>query len=469
MEIRGVPAATTVLDWLRGQAGLRGTKEGCAEGDCGACTVVVERLRKDGSIAHEPINACISLIGQLDGLGLRTVEGLAANEHQLHPVQAAFVESGGTQCGFCTPGFVMSAYAFAASAEPRQPAHIHDALAGNLCRCTGYRPIVDAMMKAAPAVDPLERGRRQLAADLKQQARRRPTRFEHEGRWFQSPTTLEEALTLRAKHPDALVIAGGTDLGLRISRQREKLPALIHLGRIAALRAIKTNTRRIVLGAGTTCAQALEVLAPYYPGLVAYLTRFGSRQIRNLATIGGNIATASPIGDMAPILLALDAGIRLRSSAHGTRELAAEQFFVGYRKTALAKDELIESIVLPRPMANSIVVADKISKRRDQDISTVCAAYRLSIENGRIGEVRLAFGGLAETPRRAYAAEAVLQGQVPAPALFAAAGDRLGEDFRPISDWRGSAAYRSAVAKNLLQRLGLRVTEPSVPLELDAL
>jgi xanthine dehydrogenase small subunit len=469
IEIRGVPAATTLLDWLREHAGLKGTKEGCAEGDCGACTVVVERLAGNGTVRREPINACISMIGQLDGVAIRTVEGLSPDGEPLHPVQAALAEGGGTQCGFCTPGFVMSAYAFAAGGEPREAGRIHDALAGNLCRCTGYRPIVDALLKMAPGPDPLERGRARLAAVLRAQPRRSGARFEHQGLWFHAPATFREALALRAKHLDAVVLAGGTDVGLRVSRQRETLPAIIHVGRIAALTAVKQDKRHIVFGASVTCASALDLLAAHYPGLHTYLTRFGSRQIRSMATLGGNIATASPIGDSLPILLALDAKIKVSSAKRGARTIDADKFFTGYRRTALAKDELIESIAIPKPSEDTVLFADKISKRRDQDISTLCGVFRLRVADGIIRDVRLAFGGMAPTPRRARKAEAALLGQRIEDDTFAAVGKHIADEFAPISDWRGSSEYRRAVAKNLLQRLYLRLTGPNLPLELDAL
>lgn len=469
-EIHGVPAATTALDWLREHAELRGTKEGCAEGDCGACTVVVERLGADGELVREPINSCLTTIGQLHGLGVRTIEGLSPAQGPLHPVQAAFAEGGGTQCGFCTPGFVMSAYAFAAGGEPPKPGRIHGALAGNLCRCTGYRPIVDAVQKAASApADPLAESRPQLVSALKKHAPRRSARFEHDGRWFHAPATFEEALALRAAYPEALVLAGGTDLGLRISRQREPLAAIIHVGRLPVLTAIKEDKRRIVLGAAVTCARALDLLSPHYPHLAPYLTRFGSRQIRNLGTLGGNIGTASPIGDFLPVLLALDATIKVRSAARGAREITAERFFRGYRRTDLAKDELIESVAIPKPSADDVLFADKVSKRYDQDISTVCGVFRLRLKDGVICDARLAFGGLAATPKRAHAAEAALTGRHVEGAAFAAAGHLVADEFEPISDWRGSAVYRRAVAKNLLQRLYMRLAMPAAPLDLYAL
>ncbi len=450
--LSGISPMTTLLDWLREHRGLRGTKEGCAEGDCGACTVVLEQA--DGR--RQPINACIALLGQIDGRSLRTVEGLRGPEGAPHAVQTAMAEADATQCGFCTPGFVMSAYAFAAGGEAADPETIHDVLAGNLCRCTGYRPIVEAMTKVAG-----------LPVGPVPSAPTRPTSAAFDGCFF-APRTLAELLTLRAKHPDALLLAGATDLGLLASRSRKPPAAAIHLAHVPELTAIVEDKEQITIGAAATYADVLPALIAAYPALKTYLARLGSRQIRSLGTIGGNIGTASPIGDMPPVLLALEASLKLVSS-RGARDLPLDEFFLGYRKTALAPDEVIQSLSMPRLWPGEVFFCDKLSKRRDQDISTVAGAYRLRIKNGSIEDVRTGFGGLAATPVRARNVEQALKGQLFAKATFEAAARAVPKDFQPIDDWRGSATYRLTAAANLLRRLYWRIAEPERAVEVEAL
>jgi xanthine dehydrogenase small subunit len=447
VQLSGVSPMTTLLDWLRDHRGLKGTKEGCAEGDCGACTVVLERAGGK----REAINACIALVGQMDGQSVRTVEGLLGKDGAPHPVQVAMAEADATQCGFCTPGFVMTAYAFAAGGETADLETIHDALAGNLCRCTGYRPIVEAMTKIAGlAVEP---------------APPPPMRTEaaaFDGTFF-APRTLAGLLKLRVAHPDALLLAGATDLGLLASRSRKPPTAVIHVAHVPELSTIVETKREITIGAAVTYALAMPPLIAAFPALRTYLARLGSRQIRTLGTIGGNIGTASPIGDMPPVLLALEARLKL-ISVRGAREVPLEEFFIDYRKTALAPDEVIESLTLPRLWPGEVFFCDKVSKRRDQDISTVAGAYRLRFENGRIEDARLAFGGMAAIPKRAAAAEAALL-----KSGFTAAAAALAKDFQPIDDLRGSGLYRLQVAANLLRRLELRIAEPARAVEVEAL
>jgi xanthine dehydrogenase small subunit len=447
VDVTGLSPMTTLLDWLRDHRGLRGTKEGCAEGDCGACTVVLERA--DGH--HEAMNSCIAMLGQMDGQSIRTVEGLLGRDGTPHPVQRVFAESDATQCGFCTPGFIMTAYAFAAGHEPAELETIHDALAGNLCRCTGYRPIVDAMQKMSglatePATPPAPRTASPVFDGI-----------------FFAPRSLDELVALRAQHPDALLLAGGTDLGLLASRARKPPKTVIHVAHVPELNVMDDGKEKLTFGATVTYAQAMPVLTEAFPPLRTYLARLGSRQIRTMGTIGGNIGNASPIGDTPPVLLALETKVKLASS-RGVRELPLEQFFVGYRKTALAADEVIQSFTLPRLWPGEIFHCDKVSKRRDQDISTVAGAYRLRIKDGKIETARLAFGGMAATPKRASHAEAALLKDG-----FDAARTALAQDFQPLDDWRGTAAYRLQVATNLLRRLELRLAEPQRPVEVEAL
>ena len=444
VELSGVSPMTTLLDWLRDRRGLKGTKEGCAEGDCGACTVVLERA--DGR--REAINSCIALLGQIDGQVVRTVEGLEGRDGAPHAVQQAMAESDATQCGFCTPGFVMTAYAFAAGGEKPELETIHDALAGNLCRCTGYKPIVEAMKKVAGQGHP---------APVQPPPRTASANFEAS---FFAPRSLAELVRLRAEHPDALLLAGATDLGLLASRSRRPPHKLIHLAHVPELNVLGEDEKRITIGAAVTYARAMPLLIRHYPALKTYLARLGSRQIRTLGTIGGNIGTASPIGDMPPVLLALEASLKL-TSARGSRTVTLDEFFLDYRKTVLAADEVIESISLQKLWPGEVFYCDKVSKRRDQDISTVAGAYRLRLKDGKVEDVRTGFGGMAATPKRAANAEAALRR-----GDFEGAAEAIKRDFQPIDDWRGTASYRVTVAANLIRRLKLRIDgTPSIDLE----
>jgi len=447
VDVAGVSPMTTLLDWLRDRRGLKGTKEGCAEGDCGACTVVLERA--DGR--HEAMNSCIAMLGQMDGQAIRTIEGLLGKDGMPHPVQRAMAEADATQCGFCTPGFVMTAYAYASGGEPADLETIHDALAGNLCRCTGYRPIVEAMTKVVG-----------VAAEPASLPAPRTGSATFDGTFF-APRSLDELTALRARHPDALLLAGGTDLGLLASRSRKPPKAAIHVAHVPELNVIDAGKEEITFGAAVTYARATPILVEAFPALRPYLARLGSRQIRTLGTIGGNVGNASPIGDMPPVLLALETRVKL-VSVRGTREVPLEEFFTGYRNTALAPDEVIQSLILWRLWEGETFHCDKVSKRRDQDISTVAGAYRLRIKNGRIEDVRLAFGGMAAVPKRAANAEAALLKDG-----FDAARSALATDFQPLDDWRGTAAYRLRVATNLLRRLELRLADPRRPVEVEAL
>jgi len=435
----GTSPTMTLLDWLRGPGGLPGTKEGCAEGDCGACTIVIE----DGT-TRTPVNACLLLLGQVAGRAIRTVEGLGPD----HPLPATLAAQDGTQCGFCTPGIVMSAWAWT-----REGGDVHEALAGNLCRCTGYRPILDAMaaMQDDGATAPPTPA---APADLSTDTQR-----------FLLPRTLAEAVALRAAHPDAWLLAGGTDLGLRVSEHREQPAGVICLLNVAEMQALTTDATGITAGAAVSYARLLAALDADHAPFAGLLRRLGSRQIRALGTLGGNLGTASPIGDALPPLIALGATVTL-ASPHGERSLPVEDFLTGYRATALAPDELIARIAIPRPRAGALLACEKLSKRHDQDIATVGLSMLLDIDNGIVTAARIAHGGCGPRAARAPAAEAVLVG---AP-FDAAAADRaahaLQSDIAPLSDLRGSAEYRRLAAGNLLRRIALR--RPSMASEVTA-
>jgi xanthine dehydrogenase small subunit len=425
----GTSPTVTLLDWLRGPGGLPGTKEGCAEGDCGACTVVIE-----DAAARTPVNACLMLMGQVAGRAIRTVEGLGA----AHDVARAIAKHDGTQCGFCTPGIVMSAWAWT-----REGGDPHEALAGNLCRCTGYRPILDAMGAmthdgtVAPATAPT------------------PSDISTPTQCFLLPATLAEAVALRAAHPQAWVLSGGTDLGLRVSEHREAPGAVICLLNVAELGLLTADATCVTAGAAVPYARLLAACEGTLEPFAALLRRLGSRQIRGMGTLGGNLGTASPIGDSLPPLIALGATVTL-ASPRGERSLAVEDFVTGYRSNALAADELIAQVRIPRPPPGALLACEKLSKRHDQDIATVGLSVLLEFHDGVVCAARIAHGGCGPRAARAPSAEAALVG---AP-FDAAAADRaaraLDAEIAPLSDLRGSAEYRRIAAGNLLRRIALR-------------
>lgn len=469
-EVTGVAPTTTLLDWLRGREGRTGTKEGCNEGDCGACTVLLTRLR-DGRLVHEPICACIRLLATVDGCRVATVEDLA-RDGELHPVQRAMVEQHASQCGFCTPGFVTSLWALRLDRpEPPGEAEIEARLAGNLCRCTGYGPIVRAAramyeLEPPPPADPLLaeaelwRTRLATARDAEPLVLDGP-----DGARLIAPVDLDELAALRARHPDALLLAGGTDIGLWITKELRRPPLILWLGRVAELQRIEEGPAELRIGAAVTWREAAPALRRLAPGLGELVARFAGEQIRSAATVVGNLANASPVGDGPPALLALDARLLLR---HGDRrrELPLAEFYRAYRRTALEPGEFVEAVRIPRPSPDTRVIFEKVSKRREQDIATVSAGIALAVEGGRVRQVRLAFGGMAAIPARARAAEAALQGAAWDEATIERAAASLDHDFTPISDHRGSAAHRRTLAANLLRRLWLE--SRGVPVRLHA-
>ncbi len=455
-EIRRVPPAATVLDWLRTERALTGTKEGCAEGDCGACTVVLG-IPDGAGMRYEAVNSCLMAVPQLAGKALITIEGLAENGG-LHPLQEAMIEADASQCGFCTPGIVMALYAFQQGGEEPEDETIHDALAGNLCRCTGYRPIVDAARNAPAAARAIPSAPVPEAAPDYRAGRQ----------VFFAPRTMDELIALRAAHPAAPLLAGGTDLGLLFSKERKAFPAILSVAGVEELRRLETREDEIEIGAAVTYTRALPVLDAEYPGMGELIRRIGSRQIRNLGTIGGNIGNASPIGDTLPWLIALDATLVLRGPG-GAREMPVESFFLGYRETDLGPGEVIASVRVPRLSAGQVFRIYKVSKRYDQDISAVIGAYCLTLVDGRVSDARIAYGGMAATPKRARAAERALIGEAWGEAAVEAAGRAIAEDFEPIDDFRASARYRLTVAANLLRRLHLQTAGEAAPTGVFAL
>ena len=453
--VTGVPPTTTALDWLRLDARLTGTKEGCAEGDCGACTIVVGR--PDGErLNYEAVNACLMLLPQLDGANVLTVDGLAAADGTLHPVQQALVDADATQCGFCTPGFAMAMFAFHHGGEGPEDTRIHEALAGNLCRCTGYRAIVDACRRVASG--PADRFA-VASAETAETVACLPncTAYGHHAQVYLAPSTLDELLAATERHPDALIYAGGTDLGLRVSKDREPFPCVISTARVAELQGIVTDAQALTLGGAVTYTQALPHLDAHFPDFGALVRRIGSRQIRNLGTFAGNLANASPIGDTIPCLMALDASVTLASRI-GARRVPVDEFITGYRKTALQAGEVITAIHIPLLSSGQRFFAYKLSKRFDQDISTVVAAFRLALDRDTVREIRTSYGGMAARTTRATHLEAALTGRVWRNIPQAEIDAALAQDFTPMGDHRGSATYRLRAAANLVRRLQLETT-----------
>lgn len=445
--VTGISPATTLLEYLRRTLRLKGTKEGCAEGDCGACTVVVGEL-VDGVVRRRAVNACILLLPMLEGRSVTTVEGLGAEGGALHPVQQAMVDEHASQCGFCTPGFVMSLYATYESEERPGPQRLNDILAGNLCRCTGYGPIVKAAqsMYDAPRVHSTD-DKDALAAIAHDET----VTLEGDGARGFVPATLDALADLAASHPDAVIVSGATDVGLWITKQHRRIPTFIFTSRIAELRDVTRAGTTLSIGAGATWSDLHEPLGAIYPELGELLRRFASVQVRNSATIGGNIANGSPIGDGPPALIALGASLVLRAGT-ATRTLPLEDFFIAYGKQDRAAGEIVVGVEVPVIDDPSRFKAYKVSKRFDQDISAVCGCFNIEVRGGAVHEARIAFGGMAATPKRAAAVEAALVGQPWTEATIAAALPAFERDFTPLTDMRGSAAYRMLVAKNLLRR-----------------
>ncbi len=449
-----VPATRTLLQLLREDLGLTATKEGCNEGDCGACTVVLGEKQGD-HIKYSAINSCIRLAHSIHGMALWTAQDLTAADGTPHPVQQALLANNATQCGFCTPGFAMSLFGLyqnqVCQGQPVSRDQAQQALSGNLCRCTGYRPILDAaqQLDKPPLVRQDEAHILAKLELLAQSGQGLEANLS-----YKCPTTLAALLKLRADHPNAQIVAGCTDVGLWINKSHMAFEAVLDVTRVAELRQISTEADTLNIGAAVTLTDAFAALLVERSQLHSFANRFAGLPVRNSGTLGGNVANGSPIGDSMPLLIALGASVVL-ASLRGQRRLPLESFYTGYRQTALAGDEVLIRIEVPRPTDGEFLRVYKVSKRFEDDISAVCLAVRLHLQDGIVVRASVGVGGVAATPVRARQTEAVLTGQAWTQTLVATAMTTLRSEFAPISDMRASSDYRRLVLGNLLQRFWL--------------
>jgi len=471
-EIRNCDPTRTVLEYLREDKGLKGTKEGCAEGDCGACTVVIGELHSDG-IRYRAVNSCIQFAATLDGKQLVTVEDLTADGErispELHAVQQAMLDQHGSQCGFCTPGFVMSLFAMFHNNREQAPGRddIDLGLAGNLCRCTGYAPIVRAAEQALKAqrsdrFNSLEQQTIELLTSI--QNTETLTLSGANGQFY-APRSLPELCTLLASNPQAVLVAGGTDVGLWVTKQNRSLGTVIYLNAVTELKQVQDDGHNLSIGAAVSYTDASTAITARYPAFLPLIQRIGGTQVRNAGTIGGNIANGSPIGDMPPGLIALGARLVLQST-QGQRYIDLEDYFLSYGKQDLRTGECVAQIILPVAPANQLFATYKVSKRFEQDISAVCGAFSLQVEASTVSKARVCYGGMAATPKRATACEQALEGKDWNQETISRAMQALLEDFTPLTDMRASASYRMRVAQNLLQRFFLENTATAYPVRL---
>jgi xanthine dehydrogenase small subunit len=463
VEAQGVRRTTTVLDYLREQLHRTGTKEGCAEGDCGACVVMVGELNAAGTgVNYLPVNSCIQLLPALDGKSVKTVESLKKADGSLHPVQEAMVGCHGSQCGFCTPGIVMSLVNLVQTNTSPKRQEITDALSGNLCRCTGYTPIIDATVKACekktalkvddsadvPLLQQIKRSATptlSLDGDLIVQ----PVVRTKKGNEFVSPATLAEVADYLVKHPTTTLLAGSTEVGLQVNKQFSRPDHIMYLGNVQELRQVADTPKAWRIGAAVSLTQVETLVANVYPDFAEVLRRFGSPPIRSTATLAGNIANGSPIGDTMPCLMALGASLVLRRG-NKTHNVALDQFYTGQKQNVLQAGEFIEAIELPKPTVGAVFRAHKVSKRFEQDISATCAAISYTLKDGKLSGVKLAYNGLAPSPCRAPKLEAVLEGKTPASVSVAELDAAIAASFVARDGLRATWAYRSLVARNLV-------------------
>jgi xanthine dehydrogenase small subunit len=462
-EFPELKPTTTVLNYLRWLPGHKGVKEGCAEGDCGACTVVIAEQDHQGGLAYSAIDSCLVFLPMIHGKQLITVENLALirkREQVLHPVQQSMVESNGSQCGYCTPGIEMSLFGLYKNHDNPSREIIEDALTGNLCRCTGYQPIIEAAGKACTkhGKDHFSDNENEIMTMLLEINSNQDTlRIITPDQKYFRPFTCQEALRLREENPRAIIINGSTDVALRQTKKKEFLAEILDLSGVQEIKSFREDDNCLVIGAGISLEQLRKFSRDKLPALYEMLNVFGSLQIRNLATIGGNIGSASPIGDLLPLLFALGASLKLNTLS-SERILPIEDFIRGYRQTAIEINELITEVIIPEPGAGSQLRAYKVSKRKDLDISTVCAAFSLKLKQGAVEEIVIAYGGMAATTKRATNTENFLAGKEWSRLNIEAAMNVLTNEFEPISDARSGAQFRSTAARNLLLKFYAETT-----------
>jgi xanthine dehydrogenase small subunit len=471
IEEANAAPTTTVLQYLRESLGRTGTKEGCAEGDCGACTVVLGELESPG-VRYRAINSCIRFLPTIDGKELVTVESLQPKGAPLHPVQQALVDCHASQCGFCTPGFVMSLFALYLGGGKPAPETVVHALSGNLCRCTGYRPIIEAGCRMHEYPQPPRWSAKDAAsgervARLRSIQREVPLEIASTPPYV-APRSVDELARLYEAAPASLLVAGATDVGLWVTKELRDLPAMIYLGDVGELKQVRDADGALEIGAAVSLADGYAALVRRYPMLAEMAERFASPPVRHSGTLVGNLANGSPIGDSMPILIALGATLKLRRGKR-IRSMPLEDLYLGYRKTALESAEFIAAVSIPKPVPGRLVATYKVSKRIDQDISAVCAAFAIDVHEGAVRTARIAFGGMAATPKRAAHLEAALTGQSWSLATVESAMPALEKDFQPITDMRASGTYRARVAANLLKRFYLEQAGGVAPLRVEAL
>jgi len=471
IALRDVAPNQTLLDWLRLSRSLKGSKEGCAEGDCGACTVLVGRLTPSGGLVYEGVNACIRFLGSLDGCHVVTIEHVAGSDGSLHPVQQAMVDCHGSQCGFCTPGFVMSLYGLWMQTPHPTDQQIEIALQGNLCRCTGYEPILRAARAVSSYVgtqkDPLFVERETMITRLR--ALQDGARVEiGEGRSrLVVPADVDDFAAILQVSPSATVVAGSTDVGLWVTKHMRDISPAVFIAGLGELKSIAVRDGIISIGAGVTYSEAIATLSQHIPALGALITRIGGQQVRNMGTIGGNIANGSPIGDTPPPLISLGASLTLRKGAV-RRIVALEDFFIAYGKQDRQPGEFVEAVHVPVPTATQKFAIYKVTKRRDEDITATLGAFRLALaDDGTVSEIRITYGGMAGTPKRAFAVEKALLGQPWSELTVEKAMEKYADDYAPLSDVRATAEYRALAAKNLLLRFYLETTSGAAPAQVS--